>query len=108
MMGTMQHLMDRWLPKPVSAKGLRKRRKISALSQFCTACQTSAHCFWDINHLHLKAEKGFYFLLLGQILGPYSDRSSVEVNGSVVWSEDWKMRPTTLVVIWRVTTQNAL
>lgn len=54
---------DWWLSKSVSRMSLRNRRKISALSQFCTVCQTSAHCFWDINHLHLKAEKAFFFFL---------------------------------------------
>lgn len=86
MMDTIQHLIDQWLSKSVSAKRLRKRRKISALSQFCTECQTSAHCFWDINHYIWKLRRLFY-KLLGQILGPYSDRSSVEVNGSVVWAK---------------------
>lgn len=43
---------------PLSAQ--RPNGKMSALSQFHTVCQTSAHCFWDINHLHLKAEKAFF------------------------------------------------
>lgn len=44
----------------VSAQRPRKSGKMSAISQFHTVCQTFGHCFWDINYLHLKAEKAFF------------------------------------------------
>lgn len=53
----IQHLRPQGL---CQYRGRERAGKCQLLSPFHTACQTSAHCFWDIKHLHLKAEKAFF------------------------------------------------